>query len=114
VTAVVFLLVAAAATVLRAVLTSDQPRGEIPWRTFVVNVAGALLLGLVVAGQWFDNPVIVAIAGLGSLTTFSTVAAETGGLLDDHKRGLAIAYVVLTIAVGVAAASLGLIIGDSL
>lgn len=111
--AVGFVLVAALATLLRAVVTANQPNGQIPWRTLGVNVAGAFLLGIVAASHWWDNPVIATSAGLGSLTTFSTVAAETAGLLDDGRKRRAIAYVGLTVVVGIAAAWLGLSIGDS-
>ncbi len=108
-----FVLAAAAATLLRAVATANQPPGEIPWRTFAVNVAGSFALGLIVASSWWDNSIVVTTAGLGSLTTFSTVAAEAASLLNDGRKGRAIAYVGLTLVVGVTAAWLGLIIGDA-
>lgn len=111
-TAVAFVLVAAAATLVRAMATAGQPAGEIPWRTFAVNVVGAFALGLVLASRWFDEPVVVATAGLGSLTTFSTVAAETAALVDDGRNRRAIAYVGMTVVAGVAAAWLGLVIGE--
>jgi len=113
VTAIAFVLVAAVFTLLRAVVTAGQPAGAIPWRTLAVNTIGSFALAIVVSSQWWDNPVVTATAGLGSLTTFSTVAAETAALLDDGRKGRAIAYVGLTVIVGVAAAWLGLSIGDS-
>lgn len=112
-TALAFVAVAAAFTLVRAVVTAGQPHGEIPWRTFGVNVIGAFVLGLVVTSQWWDDPVVATTAGLGSLTTFSTVAAETASLLDDGRKRRAIAYVGLTLVVGVMAAWLGLSIGDA-
>lgn len=112
-TAIAFVVVAAVFTLLRAVFTAGQPSGEIPWRTLGVNVGGAFLLGLIVASQWWDDPVIVTAAGLGSLTTFSTVAAETASLLDDGRKQRAIAYVGITLVAGIAAAWLGLTLGDT-
>ncbi len=106
-----FVLVTAAATVLRAMATGGQAAGEFPWRTLAVNVVGAFALGLVVASHWWDNPVIATTAGLGSFTTFSTVAAETAAMLDNGRNGRAIAYVGCTMVVGIAAAWLGLSIG---
>lgn len=112
--AVAFVAVAAVFTLVRAVVTAGQPAGEIPWRTLAVNTIGSFLLGLIVTAQWWSDPVIAAAAGLGSLTTFSTVAAETSALLNDGRKPRAIAYVGLSVVVGVAAAWLGLSIGDSL
>ena len=109
-----FIVVAAAATLARALATAGQAPGKIPWRTLAVNVLGAFALGLLVTSNWLDDPLIVGVAGLGSLTTFSTVAAETAGLLDDGHKRLAMAYLGLSLVVGVAAAWLGLSIGDSL
>ena len=106
-----FVLIAALATVTRAVITAGQPAGEIPWRTFAVNIAGAGLLGILVASPWGQEPVVLGTAGLGSLTTFSTVVAESAALLDDGNKRSAIAYVVLTLVAGIAAASLGLNLG---
>lgn len=112
-TVVAFVVVAAVATLIRALLTADQPAGTIPWRTFALNCGGALCLGVLLTARP-DSALLLGTAGLGSLTTFSTVAAETAGLLDDGHRRTAIAYVGLTVVVGIAAAWLGLSIGDSL
>ena len=111
-TAVAFVLVAVVGTLVRAAFTANQVAGRFPWRTFVVNILGAFLLGLVVTSNWWNNPVVVATAGLGSLTTFSTVAAETASLLDNGQRRRAMAYVGSTVLVGVAAAWFGLSLGD--
>ena len=112
-TAVAFVLVAALLTLVRAVVTAGQPRGEIPWRTFGVNIVGAFVLGLTVTSRWWDDPVVATTAGLGSLTTFSTIAAETVSLLEDGRKPRAIAYVGMTLVVGVVAAWLGLSIGEA-
>lgn len=111
-TAIAFVAVAAASTLVRVAATAGQPVDGIPWRTFAINIVGSFLLGLVVAGDAWNNPIVVTSAGLGSLTTFSTVAAETAGLLDNGRRGRAIVYVGLTVVVGVTAAAVGLRMGD--
>jgi CrcB protein len=111
-TVLAFMVAAALFTLVRAVITSGQPVGELPWRTLVVNVSGAFLLGLIVTSTWWDNPVVATTAALGSLTTFSTVAAEAASLLDNGRKGRAMAYVGMTVVVGVAAAWFGLSIGD--
>lgn len=112
-TTIAFFAVAAAATLLRVVTTSGQAADAIPWRTLAVNCTGALLLGLLTTA-WPSDSWLLATAGLGSLTTFSTVAAEISGLLEDGNKRTAITYLVLTVVVGIAAAWLGLSIGDSL
>ena len=112
-TALLFILVAAAGTLARAFATAGQPAGEIPWRTLAVNVTGAFLLGFILTSRLWDDPVVATTAGLGSLTTFSTVAAETASLIDDGRKGRAMAYVGMTLVVGIAAAWLGLSIGDA-
>lgn len=111
-TALAFVAVAVVATLLRAFATLGQHDYELPWRTLAVNTTGAFLLGLVLGCGWWDNPMVAATAGLGSFTTFSTVAAETSSLLDNGRKGHAIAYVGMTVVVGVAAAWFGLSIGD--
>lgn len=112
-TTIAFVAVAAVGTLARALATADQPTKRIPWRTLALNSLGALLLGVLLVARP-DSSLLLGTAGLGSLTTFSTVAAETAGLLDDGHKRTAIAYLVLTVVVGVAAAWLGLSIGESL
>lgn len=114
-TVVLFVVAAAASTLARAIFTASPAPAQIPWRTLTFNALGALALGFWVGGAWLlSYDVIVATAGLGSLTTFSTVAGETAALADDGHKRTAVAYVVLTFVVGVAAARLGLEIGARL
>ncbi len=110
-TAVAFVLVAVVATLLRVFATSGQPATVLPWRTLAVNVTGSALLGLWVGAGW-SNQIVITVAGLGSFTTFSTVAAESAALLDNRARSTAVAYLGLTLILGVAAALLGLEVGD--
>jgi CrcB protein len=84
----------------------------VPLATFTVNVIGSLLLGAVL--RWsldVDDPEsLLAFAGTGfcgALTTYSTFALETVGLVDDGEPGRAGAYVAASVVVGVAAASFG-------
>ncbi|QVQ27442.1 fluoride efflux transporter CrcB [Achromobacter deleyi] len=90
-----------------------------PWGTFVVNLAGGYLVGLVlalVAGhpEWPAWVRLGAITGfMGGLTTFSTFSAETVGMLERGAYASALGYagfslagsLVLTVA-GIATASL--------
>ena len=107
-----FVALAVVGTLIRAVVTAHPEPGAIPWRTLGVNTLGALLLGLVVGASFGPPPIALAVAGLGSLTTFSTVAGESASLVDDGHKRTAILYVGLTLVVGIAAAWLGLELGE--
>ncbi|MFI6319783.1 fluoride efflux transporter FluC [Nonomuraea sp. NPDC050556] len=58
-----------------------------PWVTWGINVAGCLLIGLLMASAWRSHPLLRPFLGvgvLGGFTTFSTYAVEglqTGSLL---------------------------------
>lgn len=109
-----FIALAVVGTLVRAIVTAGPTAGRIPWRTVGINCLGAFVLGAVMTSQLGHAPVAVTVAGLGSLTTFSTVAGETATLLDDGHKRTAILYVGLTLVVGVASAWLGLSIGERL
>ncbi|AXV05413.1 CrcB protein [Euzebya pacifica] len=78
-----------------------------PWGTLLVNVVGALLLGWLASRQ--VDPLRRAFLGtgvLGAFTTFSAFAVEA--VLVGRRSPLeGIAYVVVTLAVGLGAARLG-------
>ncbi len=82
-----------------------------PWATLGVNIAGSLLLGVVlVAGSTRlsqDTMAAVAVGFLGAFTTFSTFSYETQELLRFGRVGAACAYVALSVVAGVAGAALG-------
>jgi fluoride exporter len=78
-----------------------------PWGTFVVNVAGSLVLGLVagLSGAAFS---LLGVGFCGALTTYSTFSYETLRLLEDGSRFYALTNVVATVLAGLGAMSLGL------
>jgi|SRR5664279_1799997 len=85
-----------------------------PWPTFVVNIVGALALGLVVV--LFARPdsprrLLLGTGLLGGFTTYSAFAVETDQLFRDDHVTLAVAYPVLTVALGAAAAIAGMMLG---
>lgn len=78
-----------------------------------VNVAGCLLIGLLVA-RHRHAPLLRAFAGtgvLGGFTTFSTASTDTLGLLTGGAPALAAAYALGTLATCVAATAVGLRLG---
>lgn len=88
-----------------------------PWSTFAANVAGsfclALLLVLIFA-VWPPTRYLrpfVAVGVLGSFTTFSTWMVQTDQLLVRHDTAVATTYLAASVVAGMAAASLGLVLG---
>ncbi|QBR94538.1 fluoride efflux transporter CrcB [Nocardioides euryhalodurans] len=87
-----------------------------PWATFAVNVAGCLLLGVlmvVVTDVVTDRPLLrpfVGVGVLGGFTTFSTYAVETRDLLAAGEAAVASAYVLGSVAAGLVAVWAGLLL----
>jgi CrcB protein len=95
-------------------ISSHSSRG-LPLGTLVVNTSGALLLG-VVAGVALtgDALLLVGTATIGSYTTFSTWMFETHRLGEDGQSRAAVANVLISVVLGVAAVLLGRAIGELL
>ena len=88
--------------------------GGFPWPTFLVNVTGALLIGVlmvvvtdVVTGRPLLRP-FLGVGLLGGWTTFSTYALEARDLLASGTPGLAATYVVGSLVVGLLATWAGI------
>ena len=87
--------------------------GGWPWATFLANLAGAFLLGYAATllsdrGRTADLRLRLLGTGFcGALTTFSTLQFELLVMLDDGDGGLAAAYVLASVAAGLAAVVLG-------
>ena len=84
-----------------------------PWGTFIANQLGALVLGWlttelaeVVVPTRLWRP-LLGTGFCGALTTFSTFQVETIDLARHDRPGLASAYAVVSIAVGMACAVAG-------
>ena len=89
--------------------------GRFPLGTFVVNISGTLTLGLLVGlGPSGDAMRLAGTALLGSYTTFSTWMLEAERAVEEGEDRVAAANVVLSLAVGVAAAAVGRAIGRAL
>ncbi len=86
-----------------------------PLGTLSVNVSGALLLGLLSGAALAGEALVLAgAATLGSYTTFSTWMLESQRLAEDADARGAALNVLLSLAVGLAAAALGHTIGAHL
>jgi fluoride exporter len=84
-----------------------------PWATFLVNVIGALCIGIVAGTPKIMNIEarrhFVVTGVLGGFTTFSAIAVETLKLTPNPL--ISITYVVATFAVGVMATHFGILVG---
>jgi CrcB protein len=86
--------------------------GTFPWATFIVNIAGAALLGWFATWLQARRPPTRHLrpfltTGLcGGLTTFSTMQVELLRLLDRGDVGLALGYAVASVTAGLAAVQL--------
>ena len=98
-----------------------QTRHEtaLPWGTFVINVLGSLLLGLV-AGALYAGAATAGIQALvgtgfcGTFTTFSSLSYETLRLAEEGRLSAAITYAAGSVAIGVCAAAGGWALGGML
>jgi fluoride exporter len=96
-------------------LVGERAAGEFPWGTFVVNLSGAALLGLVVGAAVSGNAlVLTATATLGSYTTLSTWIFETHRLGQDDQLAIGAANLLGSLLIGFAALALGHAIGAAL
>ena len=98
----------AVGTLARAGVAEALPLhpGTWPWATFLVNIAGSLILGWVVIAKADWRP-FVGTGFCGALTTFSTFQVQLVELGDDGHVALAAAYLAVSVAVGLAAAAAG-------
>lgn len=86
--------------------------GRVPWATFVVNVVGSFLLGVVAAATaQHDAPTwLVTLVGTGfcgALTTFSTFGLETVRLVEEGALRTALLYVAGSLVLGLGACAGG-------
>ena len=83
-----------------------------PFGTLVVNISGAVLLGLL-SGLALNSEesLLAGTAAVGSYTTFSTWMFETQRLTEERQNRSAAINVVASLVLGVGAAVVGRWIG---
>jgi CrcB protein len=80
-----------------------------PWPTFAVNILGAFLLGYFATRLQERLPLssyrrpLLGTGLCGGLTTFSTMQVEIIAMIDHRQYALAVAYALVSVAVGYAA-----------
>jgi CrcB protein len=114
---VLTLLAGASGAVSRFVvdaLVKQRWRSPFPMGTFVINVTGSLLLGVLAGvvlfhGQPSAWQTVVGTGFCGGYTTFSTASFETVRLVQQGERGFALLNAVGSLLASVAAAAVGLV-----
>jgi CrcB protein len=104
-------------TGVRLAIDTVLPHGGavFPTGTFVINLAGSFLLGMLVSRVWPVAPEWLRVGLgpglLGSFTTFSALAVSAVDLTASGMPASAAVYVAASVVGGIAAAALGLRLG---
>jgi CrcB protein len=90
----------------------DRTEGVFPWGTFVVNVTGSFILGLLTGLLLYhafpaDPKVVLGTGFCGAYTTFSTFTYETVRLAEERAFGAALHNAVSSALVPALAAGAG-------
>lgn len=107
----------AAGSILRYIAGSAITRlgsFAFPWGTFVINVAGCLLIGVLMA--WFRRNSLaedtwknlLSVGFCGGFTTFSSFAGENIRLLESGNVTVALAYIGASLFLGLLAVWIGM------
>ena len=89
----------------------------VPWGTFLANQTGAFTLAVFLtflssrATHLTALRALIAVGFLGAYTTFSSLAMETVLLVKHHRAFVGVAYLVGTVACGIAVAAVGMMLG---
>ena len=86
------------------------------WGTFIVNIAGSLLIGLFysISERWNLSRLLLTTGLCGGFTTFSTFSNDGLSLLRGEFYGTFLLYALLSIGLGLVAVLAGGAIGKLL
>ena len=100
---------------------SGVVKSPFPVATFLINVSGSFLVGIIgalVARRVTASPevlrLVLAVGFLGAFTTFSAFEAETAWMIRDGRAGLGAVYVAASVLAGLLAVRAGTALGNAL
>jgi CrcB protein len=96
-------------------VVGERYHGAFPLGTFLINISGAFVIGylsVLFSVDWRDRHGTALSAGvltgiLGGYTTFSSMQLDAAKLGGSGRGQLALAYLLLSAALGLVAAALG-------
>lgn len=109
-----------AARYLVTILTQRLFGTAFPWWTLTVNVAGSLIMGLLVGAialRWSigqTGQAFLMIGLLGGFTTFSAFSLDVATLMERNDAGHAAAYVIASVVLSIGALFAGMALSRSL
>lgn len=109
---------ASVGTLIRAALERAYPAapGDWPLTTFLINIVGSLLLGLLLesllrsgddTGRRRQMRLLLGTGVLGGFTTYSSFIVEIDQLARTGHPGVGAAYALVSVALGLIAAGVG-------
>ncbi|MDG0844133.1 fluoride efflux transporter CrcB [Staphylococcus equorum] len=110
----------AVGALLRYLLTYINHTTEFPTGTFIANIFGAFLMGLIgtMAIKYFrNNPLLkkgITTGFLGAFTTFSTFQFELVSFLEQQAYLLMVLYALSSYILGIIVCSIGVRMGARL
>lgn len=111
------LIVAGAVGAVTRYVVDDLVRsrfgGAFPWGTFAINVSGSFVLGVITGLALYHGldaipKTAIGTGFCGGFTTFSTFSYETVQLVETGDVGPAVGNALGSVALGLAAAAIGL------
>ena len=108
--------IGSAARYLVGVFVANRFGPDFPWSTFIVNVSGSFLIGVILSlvggGQLPAGArLFLAVGVMGGYTTFSTYSNETLQLVQGGEFGAAAFNALGQVVAGLVGVYLGVVLG---